>query len=116
MRRIALSVFAGCAVLLAADTFSQRQREFWSFQKVRPQTPPAVASKSWGRSPIDAFILDDTTGQVMVDPVGAEISVRETTQALDSRTRTKLSPLLAGWGLNSTGWFGLDRPASPPEC
>ena len=44
MRRIALSVFAGCAVLLAADTFTQRQRDFWSFQPVKPQTPPAVTN------------------------------------------------------------------------
>jgi len=57
MRRIALSVLAGCAVLLAADSFSQRQREFWSFQKVKPLTPPAVTNKTWGRSPVDAFIL-----------------------------------------------------------
>jgi hypothetical protein len=41
---------------MAADTFSQRQREFWSFQKVMPQTLPEVKSKAWVRTPIDRFI------------------------------------------------------------
>src|SRR5262249_47221902 len=34
----------------------QRQRDFWSFQKVKPQTPPAVTLASWSRNPIDRFI------------------------------------------------------------
>jgi hypothetical protein len=42
--------------LFAADTFTQRQREFWSFQKVKPQTPPAVNNKAWVRTDIDRFI------------------------------------------------------------
>ena len=42
---------------MAADTFTQRQREFWSFQKVREQDPPAVKQKAWVRNPIDSFIL-----------------------------------------------------------
>ena len=58
MRRIALSVFACCTVLLAADTFTQRQREFWSFQKVKTQTPPAVKHTNMGRAtPSTHFIL-----------------------------------------------------------
>jgi Protein of unknown function (DUF1553)/Protein of unknown function (DUF1549) len=56
MRRIAFSVFIGCAVLLAADTFTQRQREFWSFQPIKPQMPPAVKHTKWVRTPIDSFI------------------------------------------------------------
>lgn len=55
MRRIALSVFVFCAVLYAADTFSQRQRDFWSFQPVKPQKPPVT--KHTAGNPIDAFIL-----------------------------------------------------------
>src|SRR5262245_16948025 len=57
MKRTGLIVVAGCAALMAADTFSQRQREFWSFQKVKPQTPPAVKNSSWVRNPIDNFVL-----------------------------------------------------------
>ena len=57
MKRAALVVFSCCAALLAADTFTQRQRDFWSFQKVKPQIPPAVKAAAWVRNPIDAFIL-----------------------------------------------------------
>jgi hypothetical protein len=57
MRRIAITLLAGCTLLLAADTFTQRQREFWSFQKVADQTPPVVKQKAWVRNPIDQFIL-----------------------------------------------------------
>ena len=48
MRRAALAVFTCCLALLAADTFTQRQREFWSFQKVKDQTPPAVRDTRLG--------------------------------------------------------------------
>src|SRR5450631_2122763 len=57
MRRIAFSIFICCAALLAADTFTQRQREFWSFQPIKPQTPPAVKHTKWVRTPIDSFIV-----------------------------------------------------------
>src|SRR5579863_10338739 len=57
MRRATLSVFVCVAALMAADTFTARQRAFWSLQKVKPQSPPAVKHASWGRNPIDAFIL-----------------------------------------------------------
>src|SRR4029453_10696389 len=56
MKRTGLVVLAGCVALMAADTFSQRQREFWSFQKIKPQTPPAVKNSKWVRNPIDAFV------------------------------------------------------------
>ena len=52
-----------CAALFAADTFTQRQRDFWSFQKVKPQTPPAVKNAAWARNPIDRFILGETGGE-----------------------------------------------------
>ena len=57
MRKITLLAVLGCAALLAADTFTQRQRQFWSFQKVLPQTPPAIKNAAWARNPIDRFIL-----------------------------------------------------------
>ena len=56
MRRIVLSLFALCTVLLAAETFTQRQREFWSFQRVKTQTPPVVKHTKWVRTPVDSFI------------------------------------------------------------
>src|SRR5690349_11282086 len=57
MHRPALAVFAGCAVLFAADTFTQRQRDFWSFQKIQDPAPPAVHDPNWAKNPIDRFIL-----------------------------------------------------------
>jgi len=32
-------------------------RQYWAFQPVRKAVPPAVVDNSWGRQPIDAFIL-----------------------------------------------------------
>ncbi len=57
MRRVGLCVFVGCAALFSAETFSQRQREFWSFQQVKPQTPPAVKNPAWAHNAIDRFII-----------------------------------------------------------
>ena len=56
MRRVCATICICCAALFAADTFTQRQRDFWSFQKVKPQTPPAVKDAAWQRNPIDRFI------------------------------------------------------------
>jgi hypothetical protein len=57
MRKYTLVVFAGCAALFAADTFTQRQRDFWSFQKVKDQAPPPVRDRAWIRNTIDQFVL-----------------------------------------------------------
>ena len=57
MRRIAIIVFTCSALLLAADTFTKRQREFWSFQRASLQHPPVVVNTAWARNPIDRFIL-----------------------------------------------------------
>jgi hypothetical protein len=56
MRGILVTILAGCAILTAAETFTQRQREFWSFQPVKPQTPPTAQQSKWVRTPIDAFV------------------------------------------------------------
>src|SRR5215469_17862012 len=56
MRRVCAIVCICCAALLAADTFTQRQRDFWSFQKMKLQTPPAVKHSAWPHNPIDRFI------------------------------------------------------------
>ena len=57
MRRGVIFIFTGTALLLAADTFTKRQREFWSFQKLANPAPPAVRATAWVRNPIDQFIL-----------------------------------------------------------
>ena len=63
MKRLGLLVLALCAALFAADTFTQRQRDFWSFQKIESQTPPAVKNAAWVRNPIDAFVLARLEGK-----------------------------------------------------
>src|SRR3954447_26926427 len=57
MRRIVPVAVASAALLLAADPFTQRQREFWSFQKIQAPRPPAVKDRSWARTAVDAFVL-----------------------------------------------------------
>ena len=57
MRRIVLVAVSSAVLLLASDPFTQRQRDFWSFQKVKPQTPPPVKDAAWVRNPVDQFIL-----------------------------------------------------------
>ena len=57
MRKFLVTVLIGCAVLAAADRFTERQREFWSFQRVKPQAVPAVKNAKWARTPVDSFIL-----------------------------------------------------------
>jgi hypothetical protein len=56
MRRVCAIACIGCAALFAAETFTQRQRDFWSFQRVKPQTPPPVKHADWSHNPIDQFI------------------------------------------------------------
>src|ERR1041384_2450668 len=57
MRKAVLSVFLGYMALSAAELFTQRQRDFWSFQKIKEQTPPAVKDRGWAKNPIDQFVL-----------------------------------------------------------
>ncbi|MBS0261447.1 MAG: PSD1 domain-containing protein [Planctomycetes bacterium] len=38
-------------------TITPEQRAFWSFQPVRPQSPPAVKNEAWPATAIDRFIL-----------------------------------------------------------
>jgi hypothetical protein len=57
MRTVARIAVASSALLLIAATFTQRQRDFWSLQKVKDQTPPTVKNAAWARTPIDRFIL-----------------------------------------------------------
>lgn len=57
MAKITLFAVLGCAALMAADTFTQQQRQFWSVQKVQPQIPPAIKNVGWARNPVDRFIL-----------------------------------------------------------
>ncbi len=57
MHRAVLAVFAGCVALFAAESFTQRQRDFWSFQKVKEQTLPPVRDAGWAKNAIDRFVL-----------------------------------------------------------
>jgi Protein of unknown function (DUF1553)/Protein of unknown function (DUF1549) len=57
MRKVALAVCICYMALSAAETFTQRQRDFWSFQKVKEPAPPAVQNRAWVRTPIDQFVL-----------------------------------------------------------
>lgn len=41
----------------ASKKFTEAQRNFWAFQKVTKPPLPSVRSKSWVRSPVDAFVL-----------------------------------------------------------
>jgi len=73
MSRTVLVAVTSAALLFAGETFTQRQREFWSFQKVKPQTPPPVKEARWVRTPIDRFILnrldrERVTPSPMADP------------------------------------------------
>jgi hypothetical protein len=57
MRRAALAVFICYVALSAAETFTQRQRDFWSFQKVKNAAPPTVRDGAWVHNAIDQFVL-----------------------------------------------------------
>ncbi len=39
------------------NKLSDDDRQYWAFQKVKPQPVPAVKNKAWGKSPVDAFLL-----------------------------------------------------------
>lgn len=57
-------------------------------------------------SSTDLFYLEDATGRVLVHPLGAEFHILNNTYELNSRTRTQMAPVLNGWGINDTNWFG----------
>jgi Protein of unknown function (DUF1553)/Protein of unknown function (DUF1549) len=57
MRKLVVSIAVCSALLLAADPFTRRQREFWSFQPVKEHNPPVVKESDWVRNPVDQFVL-----------------------------------------------------------
>src|SRR5215831_5885557 len=57
MRKLCLSIAVFSALLLAADPFTKRQRDFWSFQPVKEHTPPVVKNSAWVQNPVDQFVL-----------------------------------------------------------
>src|SRR4051812_43487947 len=63
MRRILLSVSIASVALFAADSFTQRQRDFWSFQKIASPAPPDVRNRAWVRNAIDQFVLAKLEGK-----------------------------------------------------
>jgi len=60
-------------------------------------------------SSMDLFYLEDSTGQVLVNPIGAELHVLIHTFDLNASTRTLIAPVLNSWGLNDMNWFGLEN-------
>ncbi|MDB5345108.1 MAG: Protein of unknown function (DUF1553)/Protein of unknown function (DUF1549)/Planctomycete [Schlesneria sp.] len=63
--------------LWAAD----EEELFWSFQPVRPLTPPPTQNKEWSRSPIDQFVLAklEQRGLSPSSPADRRILLRRTT-------------------------------------
>jgi hypothetical protein len=57
MRRILPAAALSAVLLFSAETFTRRQRDFWSFQPVKPQALPPNKNTAWARTPIDRFIL-----------------------------------------------------------
>ena len=115
MKRIGLIALVGCAALMAADTFSQRQREFWSFQKVKPQTPPAVKNSKWVRNPIDAFVAAEHEKRGLKARSEASREVLLKRIYLDV---IGLLPTVAEQGLpdfEATQWVGLLTAAGTPR-
>jgi hypothetical protein len=60
-------------------------------------------------SSVDLFYLDDTTGRVLVSPLGAELHILKNTFDLNASTRIQFAPVLTGWGLDDMNWFGGER-------
>jgi len=58
---------------------------------------------------VDPFYLEDETGRVLVDPAAAELHVPCRAFELKSASRAQVAPVLDGWGIDHTGWFGFDK-------
>lgn len=58
---------------------------------------------------MDFFYLDDTTGKVLVNPMGAELHILKYTFDLNAMTRTQIAPVLNGWGINDLNWIGGEK-------
>ncbi|MFA5975655.1 MAG: GIDE domain-containing protein [Elusimicrobiota bacterium] len=57
----------------------------------------------------DFFFIEDATGRVLIDPLGAEYHVLNITYELNASTRSMIGPVLNSWGLNDMTWFGGTR-------
>jgi hypothetical protein len=57
----------------------------------------------------DLFYLNDPTGSVLVNPFGADIRVKAVPSDLNAGTRTLMAPVLKGWGIDDSNWFGGTR-------
>jgi hypothetical protein len=76
MPKITVFAVLGCAALMAADTFTQQQRQFWSLQKVQPQTLLAIKNVAWARNPVDRFILAKLETDVAVAGLLTDLKAR----------------------------------------
>ena len=55
--RLCLPILLASISAHALDSFTEQQRRYWAFQKVRRPALPAVKETKWLRTPIDAFVL-----------------------------------------------------------
>src|SRR5207248_9082836 len=51
------SVAAFSASAQRGDPFTPEQHQYWAFQKMNAVEPPAVRTRQWVRTPVDAFVL-----------------------------------------------------------
>jgi hypothetical protein len=58
----------------------------------------------------DLFYLEDPTGRVLVNPLGAELHVLSVPYPLNASTRTQMAPVLNSWGINDLNWIGGEKP------
>jgi hypothetical protein len=60
-------------------------------------------------SSLDLFYLEDATGRVLINPLGAELHILKNIFSLNAMTRSQIAPVLNGWGLDDMRWFGGER-------
>jgi hypothetical protein len=54
---LSLAAILSAGTISSTDVFTSQQKNHWSFQPVKEQSPPAVQRAAWVRNPIDAFVL-----------------------------------------------------------
>ncbi len=57
------STVAAPPAKMTSTDFSEEQKSFWAFQRVKHDLPPPVKNEAWIRSPIDQYILADLEAQ-----------------------------------------------------
>jgi hypothetical protein len=68
---LGLALF-GCVVSSAERTFSPAQRSWWSLQPVAEPPVPAVANRTWLKTPVDNFVLSRLEGKSLTPNYAAD--------------------------------------------